>query len=173
MSVLRAGWGRRRLSGRRVVQWVRRGLKLPAGGPRHDLPRAASGASISLIGAAMRVEGDLEASGTIRIDGVVLGNVRAGGQVVIGPLGQLQGDLTASAALLAGRACGDIVAGRAEFDATAAFEGTLSAARLRIADGASVNGLVRTGSDAAGRLGGTSSQARHRPALAVVAGHRP
>lgn len=50
---------------------------------------------VSTIAAGMVVRGDINADGDIRIDGRIEGNLYCKGRVVLGPSGQIEGDLKA------------------------------------------------------------------------------
>ena len=63
---------------------------------------------ISIIGPGMRVAGDCETEGTLRIEGVVEGTVRAGKAVVVGKDGLVQGDINTQDAVIGGRVTGII-----------------------------------------------------------------
>src|SRR5690606_27639626 len=74
---------------------------------------------ISIIGPGMRVIGDCETEGTLRIEGTVEGTVRAGKAVVIGKDGAVQGDVLTQDAVIGGRVSGTIIAeSRLELQAT-------------------------------------------------------
>ena len=48
---------------------------------------------LSIIGAGMRVVGDITAEGVVKIEGTVVGTVRAGRQVLVGKGGEVEGDV--------------------------------------------------------------------------------
>jgi len=68
--------------------------------------QAAHENAISIIGPGMRVIGDCETEGTIRIEGVVQGTVRAAKAVVIGKDGAVEGDVFTQDAVIGGRVVG-------------------------------------------------------------------
>ena len=57
---------------------------------------------ISIIGPGMRVVGDCETEGTVRIEGRVEGSVRAGKAVVVGKEGIVDGDIFTQDAVISG-----------------------------------------------------------------------
>ena len=101
---------------------------------------------ISIIGPGMRVIGDCETEGTLRIEGTVEGTVRAGKAVVIGKDGSVQGDVMTQDAVIGGRVSGTIIAeSRLELQATCIIEGEIRARRIKLDEGGRVNGNVYTG----------------------------
>lgn len=101
---------------------------------------------ISIIGPGMRVVGDCETDGTLRIEGRVEGTVRAGKAVVVGKDGSVHGDLVTQDAIVGGRVNGTIVAeSRLELQATCIVEGEIRARRLKLDEGGQINGSVHVG----------------------------
>ena len=101
---------------------------------------------ISIIGPGMRVIGDCDTEGTLRIEGYVEGAVRAGKAVVISKDGVVQGDVVTQDAIIGGKVTGTVVAeSRLELQATCVIEGEIRARRIKLDEGGRVNGNVRTG----------------------------
>jgi cytoskeletal protein CcmA (bactofilin family) len=101
---------------------------------------------VSIIGPGMRVVGDCETEGTLRIEGVVEGTVRAGKAVVIGKDGAILGDLLTQDAIIGGKVTGTIIAeSRLELQATCLVEGEIRARRIKLDEGGRINGKVHTG----------------------------
>jgi cytoskeletal protein CcmA (bactofilin family) len=101
---------------------------------------------ISIIGPGMRVIGDCETEGTLRIEGIVEGTVRAGKAVVVGKDGVVLGDITTQDAVIGGRVTGTVVAeSRLELQATCLIEGEIRARRIKLDEGGTVNGKVHMG----------------------------
>ena len=108
---------------------------------------------ISIIGPGMRVFGDCETDGTIRIEGIVEGSVRAGKAVVVGKDGVVSGDISTQDAVILGTVNGTLVAeSRLELQATSRIEGDVRARRLQLEEGAIFNGTVHMG-ESTGRSG--------------------
>jgi cytoskeletal protein CcmA (bactofilin family) len=111
---------------------------------------------ISIIGPGMRVVGDCQTEGTLRIEGSVEGTVRAGKAVVLGKDGVVDGDISTQDAVIGGRVTGSIVAeSRLELQATCVVEGEIRARRIKLDEGGKVNGTVHVGdvgSDGSGRV---------------------
>lgn len=101
---------------------------------------------ISIIGPGMRVVGDCETEGTLRIEGTVEGTVRAGKAVVVGKDGMVDGDINTQDAVIGGRVTGSIVAeSRLELQATCTVEGQVRARRIKLEEGGTINGNVQIG----------------------------
>jgi cytoskeletal protein CcmA (bactofilin family) len=103
-------------------------------------------AVISIIGPGMRVIGDCDTEGTLRIEGHIEGTVRAGKAVVVGKDGSVKGDVITQDAVVGGRIAGTIIAeSRLELQATCVIEGDVRARRIKLEEGGRVNGTVQTG----------------------------
>lgn len=101
---------------------------------------------ISIIGPGMKVIGDCETEGTLRIEGSVEGTVRAGKAVVVGKEGVVDGDIVTQDSVVGGRVTGSIVAeSRLELQATCVIEGQIKARRIKLEEGGKVNGMVQVG----------------------------
>lgn len=115
-----------------------------------DRGEARTEAVISIIGPGMEVRGDLTSTGTIRIQGRVVGNVRAEKAVVVGKEGAVEGDVFTQDAVISGEVKGVLaVASRLEVHASAVIEGAVHARRVQVEEGARVNGEVRVGDSVA------------------------
>lgn len=102
--------------------------------------------AISIVGPGMRVVGDCLTEGTIRVEGVVKGTIRAGKAVVIGKDGVVEGDVFTQDAIVGGRITGAVVAeSRLELQATCVIDGEIRARRIKLDEGGRVNGSIKTG----------------------------
>jgi cytoskeletal protein CcmA (bactofilin family) len=114
----------------------------PAAPPR---PNPSDGA-ISIVGAGMKIIGDVTTEGTIRIEGVVEGTIRAGTAVVLGQGGVVEGDVVTQDAVIGGTVRGSIVAGnRLELQSTSSVTGKIRARseHLKLEEGARFAGQVQ------------------------------
>ena len=110
--------------------------------------RAGNGAPIesviSIIGPGMKLVEDCETDGTIRIEGVVEGSVKAGKAVVVGKDGKVKGDIITQDAVISGTVVGTVSAeSRLELQATARIDGEIRARRMQLEEGAILNGTVQ------------------------------
>jgi len=103
---------------------------------------------ISIVGPGMKVVGDCDADGAIRVEGTVQGNIRAGKAVVVGKDGVVEGDIFTQDAVIAGTVRGMIKAGsRLEIQGSSTVEGEIVALRMQLEEGAVLNGTVQMGKD--------------------------
>lgn len=116
---------------------------------------------ISLIGPGMKVVGDCETDGTLRIEGAVQGTVRAGKAVVIGRDGLVIGDVVTQDAVISGRVEGSVTAeSRLELQASCAIEGEVHTPRLQLEEGAVFNGSLSMAGGGATETAAASSGER-------------
>lgn len=121
---------------------------------------------LSIIGAGMRVVGDISADGVVKIEGAVNGTVRAAKQVLVARGGEVEGDVVSKEAIIGGEVRGAIYAEeRVELQATSVVHGDVHTKRLLIQEGGEMNGVLRMSEDAgqspqAGTRGATPSLAR-------------
>ena len=105
----------------------------------------------TLIGAGTRVEGNVEFSGGLHVDGHVMGDVRAVGKknaaLSISERGSVEGQVVASHVILNGAVKGNVSASeRLEIGPKARVDGNVEYKQIRIEVGGEVNGnLVHTG----------------------------
>jgi cytoskeletal protein CcmA (bactofilin family) len=108
--------------------------------------------SISIIAPGTKVKGDFETDGTIRVEGVVEGMIRAAKAVVVGKDGVVIGDITTQDAVIGGKVAGTVIAeSRLELQATCVIDGEIRARRVKLDEGGKVNGTVAMGEGSAGR----------------------
>ena len=104
---------------------------------------------ISIVGPGMRIVGDCESDGAIRVEGTVQGNIRAGKAVVVGKDGVVEGDINTQDAVIAGTVKGTLRAeSRLEIQASSRIEGEIVAARMQLEEGALLSGTVQLGKGA-------------------------
>ena len=128
-----------------------------------SLPQAE--ATPSIVAPGMKVIGDLESSGVVKIDGIVEGSIRGARQVLLGRSGTVQGDIHADEAVLAGKVIGTVVAAeRVEVQSTSRIDGDIHTKSIVVLEGGIINGNVRM-DDAANRGSAvsTSPQAARGP----------
>lgn len=101
-------------------------------------------AALSVIGSGMKVVGDLESNGVVKVDGVVEGCVRGARQLLLGKTGEIHGDVYAEEVVLAGTVVGAIVAAqRAEIQGTCNLQGDIQTKSIVVLEGGVINGTVR------------------------------
>lgn len=98
--------------------------------------------SINLIGNGTTIIGDIKSSGDLRIDGILKGNLSISGKLVVGPSGNIEGNISCQNADISGeihgkvtvsellslkasaKVLGDIVTGKISIEPNATFTGT-------------------------------------------------
>ncbi len=109
-------------------------------------PATPPEAVISIIGAGMSLDGDCETDGSLRIEGTIRGNVRAGKSVAIGKNGLVDGSIFTQDAVISGQVLGSVTAeSRLELHSTSHIAGEIYTLRLQVDDGASLQGQVSVG----------------------------
>ncbi|HMR55642.1 MAG TPA: polymer-forming cytoskeletal protein [Candidatus Doudnabacteria bacterium] len=98
-------------------------------------------AAETVVGPSVKIQGDLNSEGNIRIEGSVLGKVNTTQSVHIGEAAVIQADMQAGNAIIAGQVQGNIkVSGNLILQATARVNGDVACAVLRVEDGALFSG---------------------------------
>jgi cytoskeletal protein CcmA (bactofilin family) len=115
-----------------------------------DTSSAAPESVISIIAPGMRIIGNCETDGTVRVEGTVEGGISAGKAVVVGKQGRVAGDITTQDAVISGRVEGRLeAASRLELQATCHIEGEVYTRRMQLEEGAVLNATVHMGGEAA------------------------
>jgi cytoskeletal protein CcmA (bactofilin family) len=94
----------------------------------------------------MRIIGDCETEGAVRVEGAVEGNIKAQKAVVVGQAGTVEGDIVTQDAVISGTVKGTIRAeSRLEVQATSRITGEVIAHRIQLEEGAVLNGTIQMG----------------------------
>lgn len=137
-----------------------------------DPKQAALEAAMSVIAQGMRIVGDIECSGVLKIEGVVEGTIRGPRQLLLGRQGEVRGDVQAREVVLGGRVEGTVVAEeRVEIQGTALVTGDVHTKSIIVLEGGKINGAVRMDDNvpAAGASIGAPRRTDARPTLAALA----
>src|SRR3990167_1596947 len=101
----------------------------------------ANGAPETVVGATVKIEGDLVSEGDIRVDGMVSGKIKTSKNLYVGPEASIEADVEAASAMLAGTVKGDVkIKDSLTIEATGKIRGNIACARLSIAEGAMFSG---------------------------------
>lgn len=102
-----------------------------------------AGSGYSLLDAQLTFCGDLDTSGSLRIDGKLEGNIRRADTVVLGVGATMSGDVHAREVVIGGSITGNIHASeRVELQATAIVTGDVLTQTILVQEGGVVNGRV-------------------------------
>ncbi len=85
----------------------------------------------TIVGQGTVIKGECSVNGTVRIDGIIDGSLKATGVAIIGKSGQVKGDLKVGNAIVGGVVEGSVMAkGRLELQSGARVEGDIKAKKL-------------------------------------------
>jgi cytoskeletal protein CcmA (bactofilin family) len=105
---------------------------------------ATAEAALSIIAFGMKVLGDIETSGVVKIEGSVEGTIRGARQVLVGRQGEVKGDVHAREVVVGGKIDGTITASeRVEIQGTSAVNGDIYTKSIIVLEGGRINGSVR------------------------------
>jgi cytoskeletal protein CcmA (bactofilin family) len=109
------------------------------------LPEGPAGSNTT-IGGGTIITGDIEASSDLRVDGVLNGNVRVKGKLLVGPEGVVNGDIHCQVADILGRINGKCnVTDLLQLRGKGNVQGDINAGKLQVEPTASFNGHCHTG----------------------------
>ena len=98
----------------------------------------------TIVAAGMRIEGELKSSGNVRIDGIVSGKVHTAQDLMVGASAQIDADLIAGNAVIAGVVKGNVtVKGSLVIAESGKVIGNVSCSSLGIREGAYFSGACR------------------------------
>lgn len=133
---------------------------------RNDAPPPEAG--LSVIASGMKIVGDIESTGVVKIEGVVEGAVRGARQLLLGRQGTVHGDIRAHEVVIGGTVIGTIVADeRVEIQGTSSVQGDIHTKSIVVLEGGVINGTVRMGEQAAKELRDSGVDSPVRPGLAL------
>jgi cytoskeletal protein CcmA (bactofilin family) len=135
---------------------------------RNDAPLPEAG--LSVIASGMKIVGDIESTGVVKIEGTVEGAVRGARQLLLGRQGTIHGDIRAHEVIIGGTVVGTIVADeRVEVQGTSSVQGDIHTKSIVVLEGGVINGAVRMGETAAqdARELREAPEAPARPGLAL------
>jgi cytoskeletal protein CcmA (bactofilin family) len=124
---------------------------------------------INQIGVGTEITGDVATNGDIRFDGVLNGNLKTKGKVVVGETGAVKGEISCKNSVVEGKVEGKIVVTELlTLKATSSLIGDIVTRRLAIEPGAKFSGNCSMTSDTlsgnAGKESERSSEEGKKPA---------
>ena len=106
----------------------------------------------TIVGPSVKIQGDLNSEGNIKIEGQVNGKVKTSQSVFIVPGAKITADVLAGNAVIGGEVLGNIkISGHLVLQGTAKIQGDIACSVLRVEDGAQFSGKCVMGT--AGPLG--------------------
>ncbi|TXE13021.1 polymer-forming cytoskeletal protein [Seonamhaeicola algicola] len=99
-----------------------------------------STSSQNIIAQGTKIVGDLSSEGDFRIDGLIEGNIKTTGKIVVGKAGFIKGTLQGTDAYFEGKFSGKLaLSGTLTLKSTALIEGEVIAGKLAVEPGATFN----------------------------------
>ena len=124
-------------------------------GSRPD-PRPAGApveAALSIVAAGMKITGDVDTSGVLKVDGEINGSITGARQVLLGRGGTVRGNVVAGEVVVGGHVEGAVSATeRLELQVTATINGDIETRSIVVLEGARINGVVRMTDAGAARV---------------------
>ena len=105
---------------------------------------ARSEAALTIIAPGARLEGELSSTGVVKVEGTIVGTVRAERQVLVARGGTVEGDVHSAEAIIGGRVQGGVSAAeRVEVQGGDVIQGDVNTKSLVVQEGGEINGLVK------------------------------
>ena len=105
----------------------------------------------TVVGPSVKIQGDLNSEGNIKIEGQVTGKVKTSQSVFVIPGAKIAADILAGNAIIGGEVQGNIkITGHLILQSTAVILGDISCQILRVEDGAQFSGKCVMGANGNG-----------------------
>lgn len=115
---------------------------------------------VNQIKAGTHIEGEIRSNGDMRIDGTLKGTIHTQGKLVIGPTGQIDGEISCQNAEIHGTVNGKITVNELlSLKATSKFLGDIVVGKLAIEPGAQFSGSCVMGNAVKGLYNGNGQEA--------------
>ncbi len=119
----------------------------------------------TVVGPSVKIQGDLNSEGNIKIEGQVAGKVKTSQSAFIMPGAKIAADVLAGNAVIGGEVQGNIkVGGHLILQSTGRILGDISCQILRVEDGAQFSGKCSMGSAAAAPANGAAERGNGKKA---------
>lgn len=103
-----------------------------------------SAVSTSLVSQKVTIEGDIQGTENIQIDGHIKGSVKLNGDIIIGPTGVVEADVEGNNIIIRGTVKGNVIAREhLEIHSSGNMTGDISARSIDIKEGSSFEGRSR------------------------------
>ena len=98
----------------------------------------------TILGPGVNISGNIECPGFTRVDGNILGDLRAKGQVVIGEKARMKSNVSGTFITIGGVVCGNVVASEGiVILSTGLVRGDIITRRIQADDGCFIHGKVK------------------------------
>ncbi len=118
----------------------------------------------TVVGPSVKIQGDLNSEGNIRIEGQVSGKVKTSQSVFVNHGAKIVADVLAGNAVIGGEIQGNIkISGHLILQTTAKIAGDISCSILRVEDGAQFTGKCSMNGGTAPAINGNGKKANLEP----------
>ena len=108
----------------------------------------------TLVGHGTTLDGTLNVSSSMRVDGKILGEVTCSDSLLVGKTGVVEASVKVKSATIGGRVVGDIEASEVVvLEGNSTVDGDVTTKKLIIEEGAVFNGTCHMGGETAGKAG--------------------
>ena len=133
------------------------------------LDESLSGQAETVVGPSVKIQGDLNSEGNIKIEGQVAGKVKTSQSVFVIPGAKIMADVLAGNAVIGGEVQGNLkISGHLILQSTAKVLGDIACMVFRVEDGAQFSGKCVMGGNGSGNGNGNgkkSSLEKSEPAI--------
>ena len=113
----------------------------------------------TVVGPSVKIQGDLNSEGNIRVEGQVSGKIKTSQSVLVNKGAKIMAEVTAGSAIVGGEVQGNLkISGHLILQATAKIIGDINCQVLRVEDGAQFTGKCAMNGAVAGTNGGTNGK---------------
>ena len=106
----------------------------------------------NIVGSGSKFVGDIETNGDLRVDGIIEGNIKSQGKVVLGSGGSIKGTIKCVSAEISGNFEGKVeISELLSLKASSVFKGEMTVNKLSIEPGAKVIGACVGADNGGGR----------------------
>jgi cytoskeletal protein CcmA (bactofilin family) len=99
---------------------------------------------LTIIAAGTTIDGDIDCTGVLKVEGTIEGSVRQARQVLLAREGAIHGSVTAQEVVVGGVIDGNVQAGdRLELQSSGVVNGDIATKSIVVMEGARINGVVK------------------------------
>jgi cytoskeletal protein CcmA (bactofilin family) len=126
-------------------------------------PATANATTTTVLAAGTEMNGKIKSNGDIRIDGLLIGDIQTNAKVMIGPTGEVRGDIQSQYADVLGKVTGNLkIADLLCLKANSSIHGNVYTGQLQVDPSASFNGECHMGkSEAIAQVVAIQQESQH------------
>ncbi len=124
-----------------------------------SLDSGLNGPAETVVGPSVKIQGDLNSEGNIKIEGQVTGKIKTSQSVLVIPGAKIAADVVAGNAIIGGEILGNLkISGNLVLQGSAKISGDIFCQILRVEDGAQFTGKCNMGTNGTGPMVTTSGK---------------